>query len=103
MSKITVLAKLTAAEGKAAELESALAGLIAAADEEDGLEVYSAHAVADEPGSYWFFEMYRDADALAVHGRGDAMRAAMGAVGHCLAGRPEVIRMAPVVAKGLTV
>lgn len=103
MSKISLIAKLTAADGKAAELEEALAAVVAAGDEEDGLEVYSAHAADDEPGVYWFFELYRDADAVAVHGTGERMREAMGAFAGLLGGRPEIIRMTPVAAKGLEI
>lgn len=103
MSKISVIAKLTAAEGKAEDLEAALRGVVDAAEEEGGLEVYSAHAAADEPGVYYFFELYQDQAAIDVHGKGDAMRAAMGAFGGLLAGRPEVTRMTPVVAKGLAI
>lgn len=101
MSKISLIAKLTAADGKADDLETALRGVIDAAAEEDGLEVYSAHAVADEPGVYYFFELYRDQAAIDVHGKGERMRAAMGAVGGLLAGRPELTMMSPVAAKGL--
>lgn len=101
MSKISVIAKLTAVEGKEAELEAAIRGLIEAADEEPGLEIYSAHRSDDEPGVYWFFELYTDAAAQSVHNKGDGMRAANRAFAGLLAGRPEVIRMAPVAAKGL--
>lgn len=101
MSKISVIAKLTAADGKSDQLDAVLRGVVAAAAEEDGLEVYSAHAANDEPGVYYFFEMYRDGAAVDVHGKGDGMRAAMGAFAGLLAGRPEVIRMTPVAAKGL--
>jgi quinol monooxygenase YgiN len=103
MSKISLIAKLTAADGRSSDLEAALAGVVAAAAEEDGLEVYSAHAVDDQPGVYYFFELYRDQDAVDVHGKGDGMRAAMGAFGGLLAGRPEITRMTPVAAKGLDV
>jgi quinol monooxygenase YgiN len=103
MSKISVIAKLTSAEGKADDLLTALQGVIDAAAEEDGLEVYSAHAAVDEPGVYYFFELYRDQDAIDVHGKGDRMRTAMRAFGGLLAGRPEVTTMAPVAAKGLDV
>lgn len=103
MSKISLIAKLTAADGAAAELEAALAGLIEAANEEQGLEVYSVHSVNDEPGVYYFFEVYRDDDAVAVHGKGDAMQAAMAGVGKLLGARPEITRMTPVAAKGLDV
>ncbi len=102
MSKISLIAKLTAADGKGPELEAALASLIAAAEEEAGLEVYSAHADRANPGVYYFFEMYADGDALAIHGKGDAMKSAMGALGGLLGGRPEVTLLEPVVAKGLS-
>lgn len=101
MSKISLIAKLTASDGRADDLEAALHGVVAAADEEDGLEVYSAHRADDDV--FYFFELYRDADALAVHGQGQRMREAMGAFGGLLAGRPEIIQMTPVVAKGLEV
>lgn len=100
MSKISLIAKLTAVEGKVDELEAALRGVIDAAAEEDGLEVYSAHR-SEEPGVYYFFELYRDQDAKDVHGKGERMRAAMGAFGGLLAGRPEITMMTPVAAKGL--
>lgn len=103
MSKISLIAKLTAVEGKADELEAALRGVIEAAAEEEGLEVYSAHRVDDEPGVYYFFELYRDQAAKDVHGSGDRMRAAMGAFAGLLAGRPELTLMTPVAAKGLDV
>lgn len=103
MSKISLIAKLTAAEGKTAELEEVLRGVIDAAEEETGLEVYSAHASNDEPGVYYFFELYTDDEAKAVHGKGDRMRAAMGAFAGLLGGRPEVTLMTPVAAKGLDI
>ncbi len=101
MSKISLIAKLTATEGKHGELEAAIRRVIEAADEEAGLEVYSAHSVNDEPGVYYFFELYRDDDAMAAHGKGDGMRDAMGAFAGLLAGRPEITMMTPLAAKGL--
>jgi len=103
MSKISLIAKLTAAEGKSSELEAVLTNVIAAAEEEEGLEVYSVHAANDEPGVYYFFELYRDEEAKAVHGKGEGMRTAMGAFAGLLGGRPEIIMMTPVAAKGLDI
>lgn len=103
MSKISLIAKLTAVDGKAEELEAAMRTVIEASAEEDGLEVYSAHRVDGEPGSYYFFEIYRDQAAWDVHGKGDGMRAAMGGFAGLLAGRPELTVMSPVAAKGLDV
>lgn len=104
MSKISMIAKMSAAEGKEAELEARFRELIAAADEEPGCEVYSVHKDTKNPGVYYFFELYRDGDALAVHGKGDRMKEAMGALGGgLLAGRPEIIAMDPIAAKGLSI
>lgn len=103
MSKISLIAKLTAAEGRTADLEDALHAVIAAAEEEEGLEIYSAHRVDDQPGVYYFFELYRDQEAKDVHGRGERMQAAMGAFGGLLGARPELVFMTPVAAKGLDI
>ena len=101
MSKISLIAKLTAAEGKAGELDAALREVVVAAEEEEGLEIYSVHADKADSNVFYFFELYRDQDALDVHGRGDRMKPAMKALGSMLAGRPEVTMLDPVVAKGL--
>ena len=101
MTKISLIAKLPVAEGKADDMKVALAALIEAASEEPGLEVYSAHQDDKNPNVFYFFELYTDAAAFEVHGKGDAMKAAMGAVGGFLAGRPEITMLSPVVAKGL--
>jgi len=100
-TKVSLLAKLTAAEGQSDALKAALDGLMEAAAEEDGLEVYSAHADNSDSSVFWFFEVYRDQDALAVHGKGEQMKAAMRELGGCLAGRPEVTMLSPLAAKGL--
>lgn len=103
MSKITLIAKLTAAEGKNEELEAVLQGVCDASVEEDGLEIYSAHKANDQEGIYYFFELYKDGDALAIHGKGDGMKAAMGKFGGLLGGAPEITLMTPVAAKGLDI
>ncbi|MEL7208486.1 MAG: putative quinol monooxygenase [Actinomycetota bacterium] len=101
MSKISLIAKLTAAEGKTDELSAALQNMITAAVEEPGLEVYSVHADANAEGVFYFFELYADQAALDVHGKGDQMKEAMGALGGLLGGRPEITMLSPVAAKGL--
>lgn len=103
MSKIALIAKLTAADGKADDLAAALTALTEAGGEEPGLEIYSVHADKAEPGVFYFFELYADQAALDVHGQGEAMQAAMGAVGSLLGGRPEIHHLTPVAAKGLDI
>lgn len=100
MAKISLMATLTAAEGKEEEMKEALTALIDAAEEEPGLEIYSVHASRDEPSVFRFFELYTDSDALKIHGKGDRMAAAMGALGELLAGPPEILRLSPFAAKG---
>ena len=97
MSKISLIAKLTAAEGKSAELEAVLGEVVTAAEEEAGLEIYSAHKDSANEG------MYTDGKALGVHGKGDGMKAAMGKFAGLLGGRPEITMMSPVVAKGMDI
>ena len=63
---IALLAKMAAADGKAAEFETAMQGLIkAVADTEPGNKLYTL-ARADD-GSYVMMELYEDEAALAAH------------------------------------
>lgn len=101
MSKISIIATLTAAEGKADELEAALTALIASADEEPGLEIYSLHRDPKDENAFYFFELYTDQAALDVHGKGEKMKVAMGSMGGLLGGRPDVKILTPSTAKGL--
>ena len=101
MAKHSLIAKLTCTEGRSDEFEAELATLIEASNEEAGLEVYSVHR--DVGNVYWFFELYADDDAVAAHGKGDAMAKAMAATGAFLAAPPEIHRLTPVAAKGLDI
>lgn len=101
MSKISLIAKLTAAEGRADELAGALQGLIDAAGSEPGLEVYSAHRASEEPDTFYFFELYTDQAAFDAHGKAEPMIGAMRSLGGLLGARPEVTLMSPVAAKGM--
>ena len=101
MTKISIIATLTAAEGKGPSLRNALVDLIACADEEPGCEVYSVHADRNDPHTFHFFELYTDRDALKAHGMGERMGAAMAEVGGLLASPPVITRLEPVAAKGL--
>ena len=101
MSKISLIAKLPCAEGQNEGFEAALADMIAASNEEAGLEIYSAHKGDDN--NYWFFELYTDQAAVEAHGKGDGMKAAMRAIGAFMAGAPEVHKLEPVVAKGMDI
>ncbi len=101
MAKISLIATLTAVEGKGPELRDALVDLVACAEEEPGCEVYSVHAERNDPDTFHFFELYTDLEALKAHGTGPLMHAAMAELGSLLASKPAIQRLEPVAAKGL--
>ena len=102
MAQVAIVAKLTAAEGKADDLKAVIADLVAAVDgTEPGTLVYAAAQDNDEPTVFWFYEYYGSEDAAASHSGGAALAQAGANMRGLLAGRPEVHRLTPVSAKGL--
>ena len=88
---IALIARMPVTAGKEAELEAGLKGLIdVVRKEEPGNKLYTL--VRSEEGEYLMLELYEHADALAAHGKSDAFKAAAGALGGVLSGRPEVTR-----------
>lgn len=102
MSKVAVLAKLTAKDGQRAELLKAFDGMFAAVEGEAKTEQYVLHEDAGDPNVAWFYELYTDQEGLASHSTSDAMKAAGPALGALLAGRPEIIMLHPSRAKGVS-
>lgn len=104
MSKVAMVAKLTAAEGKREELAAVLEKIFPAVEQESGTEVYALHEDLGDPNVLWFYELYRDNDALGVHGSSDAMKEMIGALGGGLvAAAPEMTMLQPRRAKGLSI
>ena len=101
MSKVAVLAKLVAQEGKRDELIAVLAAQVELVKDEEGTLVYALHAETSDEVSVWFYEIYANAEALASHGGTDAMKALGPKIAPLLAGRPEIKKLTPVAAKGL--
>jgi quinol monooxygenase YgiN len=93
---ITLVARLTAAEGKADQLRAALTQMVqdVKANEAGRALAYSLHTSDTEPNVFMFYEQYADEAALEAHGK-TAHMAAMGAKlrdGGLLAGRPAIER-----------
>jgi quinol monooxygenase YgiN len=93
---ITIVAKLTAAEGKADQLKAALTEMVAnvKANEAGKATMYSLHTSDSEPNMFMFYEQYADNEAFDAHGK-TAHMAAMGGKlrdGGLLAGRPVIER-----------
>jgi quinol monooxygenase YgiN len=102
MPQVSIVAKLTAADGMADELKAAIADLVAAvADTEPQTLVYAAAQDNDDPSVIWFFEHYGSEEAAAAHSGGTALADAGVKMRGLLAGRPEVRRLTPISAVGL--
>ena len=102
MTKVALVARMTAAEGKRDELVDAFGALYGAVAGEEGTEVYALHLDATDEDVIWFYELYRDMDALTAHGTSEAMQAIGPQLSSLMAGRPELTFLTPVRAKGLS-
>lgn len=102
MSKIAVLAKITAKEGQRDALVAEFEKLLGAVESEEGTLIYALHTAADDPDVVWFYELYADQESLATHGKSEAMKAAGPSLGPLMAGRPELIMLNPHAAKGIS-
>ncbi len=91
---ITLLAKVTAAEGKADAMQAALAAMIAQVQaNEPGVIHYAMHSVEGQPGVFMFYEQYADADAFAAHRTTEHMKALGAALAGLSAARMEITRL----------
>ncbi len=102
MSKVAVIAKITALPGKRAELIEAMGPMMdhVEANEPDTLTYILTEDTGDDD-VIWMYEEYANQEALAAHGTSEAMKE-MGMALRPLAGaRPEVTVLNPVRGKGL--
>ena len=102
MPRIGVIAKLTAADGRREDLVEAFQAMFPAVDKEEGTELYVLHKAIDDGDVVYFYELYADEAALGAHATSDTMKEVGGALRELLAGRPEIVRLEPVRAKGVT-
>ena len=91
---IAIIAKLTVKEGSEDEFKTAGAEMVAAVREnEPGTLQYTLTQSQKVANEFFFFEIYKDADASAEHGKTPHMAAFGGKIGGLLAGRPEITRL----------
>lgn len=89
-----VIAKLTAAEGKEAEMRAALETMVkAVSDNEPDVSKYELHTDPENPAVFYFYELYDNAEAQEAHGKTEHMKALGAALGGISAGRPEITRL----------
>lgn len=97
--KVAVIARIDIQPDRADDAEPLLRALVDATEAEQGTEGY---VLVREGPTFWFFELYTDADALALHGKSPALAEAFGGpLGGMLAGAPELHTTAPIAAKGI--
>ncbi len=101
MAHIAVIAKITALPGMRDEVVDVLRDVVAGTEGESGTLVYAMNTDKADDDVIWFYELYTDDAALAVHGGGEAMKAAGGRLRDKTAGRPELHVLDLVQAKGL--
>jgi quinol monooxygenase YgiN len=85
-----VFAKLVAKQGKGDELLDLLSEMVTAVAAEEGTTGYACHRSVEDPDVFWFYEQYRDREALGTHSSGEALRAAGAKFGDLLGARPEI-------------
>ena len=100
MPNVSLLAKVTAQEGKGDELIAAFEPLIQQVRNEPGTLLYLINRSKDDPDVFWTAELYTDDEALAAHGASDAMAEAGPTLGPLIA-ESELILSEPVLAAGL--
>ena len=100
MPKVSLLAKVTAQEGKGDELLAAFEPLIEQVEDEAGTLRFVVNRSKDDSDSFWFSELYADDEAFAAHGASDAMAKAGPTLGPLIA-ESELILGEPVLGKGL--
>lgn len=102
MSKVCVIAKITANEGMRSDMVVAMGSMIDHVEaNEPGTIRYILMEDAGDENVVWFYEEYADGDALGAHSTSDAMKALGGALRDFAAGRPEITVLNPVRGKGL--
>lgn len=88
--RITVIAKISALEGKRAELAAALRPAIDATENEPGTLQYILLEDSADANTLWMYETYESQAALESHMGSEAFKALGPAIGPFLAGRPEL-------------
>jgi quinol monooxygenase YgiN len=102
MPKPAVIAKLTCQDGKRDEAVATFGQMFDHVKaNEPGTLVYALHADAKDPNVLYFYELYQDEESLAAHGGSDTMKTVGRGLKDVLAGRPELIMLQPLSAKGI--
>ena len=102
MTKTAMVAHLVAIPELSGEVEQILQGLVTSTADETGTEVYVLNRDPNQENAFWFFELYSDNDALAIHSGSAAMANAMVSLDGKLAEAPMLTVVTPIAAKGIS-
>lgn len=100
MSKISVIAKITAQPGKRADVAAGMAPMLAHVETEPGTLTYLMLEDQNDADVLWMYEEYDDRNSFTAHGESDVMKALGASIGPFMAGRPELFFCTPVGGKG---
>jgi quinol monooxygenase YgiN len=101
MSKIGVVAKITAAPGKSSELAAALEFAVENAHKESGTRYYILHGDQKNPDVFWMYELYDSQADLDAH-MGAPWFGELGKkLGSILGAPPELHFLRPLTGKGI--
>ncbi len=91
---VGIIATLNVQDGKQAKFEAGFAKAQEAVKaDEPGCLLYSLCQDKDDATTYRVMEQYADEEARKRHASSDAVRAALGGLGACMAGRPELVEV----------
>jgi quinol monooxygenase YgiN len=89
--EIRVFATLTAQAGKESALRDVLTQLVSLSKTEPGCLHYMLHESPDHPGTFSFFESYKDQSAVDTHKKSPYLAAAFDKAGPLLSVPPNII------------
>ena len=101
MSKFAVVMRMTAHEGKGAEVEAAFDGVFRQIEGEPSTELYILNRSASDPDVLWCYELFSSRGAFEAHCDTDTVRELVPRLEKLLASR-EATQGEPVRGRGIT-
>ena len=101
MSKISVIAKLTAQDGKRPDVIAVMGGMIRHVESEEGTLKYILMEDSADENVVWLYEEYSDQASFEAHSSSGAMKDLGAVIGPLMAGRPELTFCKSLSGKGL--
>lgn len=89
---VVVVATIRAREGREAELEQVLRGLVPETRREEGCVQYDLHQAEGEPGLFTFYERWESGAHLEAHFQTPHLRAARERFDDLVGDEPSIVR-----------